>query len=125
MIRGEYTGALLALMWGSIGLVYGAEFAPKQHDPALYDVATYLWISWLAIWGATVSYLQKVKDRPSGFSMRVLAIEWITAPAAGILAFWAGESIDADRLLTASAVFMAGYAGRQFVARLDRAKEGR
>lgn len=119
---GEYTGALLAMAWSLAGVAVAAEVAPRHHDPAMYDVATYLWVSWLAIWGTTVSYLQRVKERPAGFSWRILAIEWVTAPAAGILAFWAGEAGEVDRLLTASSVFLAGYLGRQFVSRFERAR---
>ena len=120
MIGREYTGALLAMGWAVMGLAAGLDGAPKDHDPAQYALGTYLWVGWLSIWGATVSYLQKIKDRPAGFSWRILAIEWITAPAAGVLAFWAGEAMEADLLLTASSVFVAGYAGRQFVSRVER-----
>jgi hypothetical protein len=122
MSRGEYTGALLAMGWAAFGLAAGIDTAQHEHDPAQYELSTYLWVAWLAIWGATVSYLQKTKDRPGGFSWRILAIEWITAPAAGVLAFWAGEAMGADLLLTASSVFVAGYAGRQFVSRIERAE---
>lgn len=118
MIRSEYTGALLALTWAAVGLAAGE--TARIHDPALYEPTTYLWVCWLSIWGATVAYLQRIKERPAGFSWRILAIEWITAPAAGVLAFWAGEAMEADRLIVASSVFLAGYAGRQFVARIEK-----
>lgn len=103
-------------------------FEQSAHDPSGYSATTYLWVFWLSIWGATIAYLQRIKARPHSFSIITLLIEWVTAPAAGVLAFWACEAAQVDRLLMASSVLMAGYGGKRAVsfvgARIANKRDG-
>lgn len=106
------------LLMALIGVAYGADVFPHTgHDGAGdYGLSTYLWVSWLSIWGATIAYLQRIKTCSASFSWLTLLIEWITAPAAGVLAFWACEAAGVDRLLMASSVLVSGYAGKHVIA---------
>lgn len=117
MVRAALGGAMVCL----VTVLSAAASVPvhvpgPEKDPFGYDLLTYGWVLWLSLWGATVAYFQGIKNQgPSGFSFWVLFIEWLTAPAAGLSAFWLSEFFEQPRMLTAVFVFIFGYLGRNAV----------
>jgi hypothetical protein len=108
-----YLSSLLVMMF--FGVAH--DVVPVYSDPWDYPVHVYGWVIGLSLWGATIAYLQAIKmdSRRTSFSWRVLCVEWITAPAAGMLVFWGAESASTPRLVVASIVLCAGYAGKRVV----------
>jgi hypothetical protein len=112
-------GGVLLLTVVCTATAWGVDVFPcpaARADP--YGLLTYGWVAGLSLLGASASYLQRLADRPNAFSCRRAAAEASTAMSAGLCAFWGGESAGADLRLTAVAVVVAGYWGKQALERL-------
>lgn len=119
MGRENAWGGVLLLVLVCTATAWGVDVFPcpsTKADP--YGLLTYGWVAGLSILGASASYLQRMADRPCAFSASRAAAEASTSMVAGLCAFWGGEAAGADLRLTAVAVVVAGYWGKQAIERL-------
>lgn len=81
-----------------------------------YPALTYLWVLWLSFWGASVAYLQKIKQKgPKGFSLWVFFVEIFTASLVGLITFYLCELQQIDGRLTAINIALASHMGTRAI----------
>ena len=79
-------------------------------------IAVYLWVLWLSWWGASVAYLQRIKDRgPSGFSVWIFFIELLTAGFVGFVTYTLCDLQGLDQRMTSIVVAISGHMGTRAI----------
>lgn len=69
---------------------------------------TLLWATWLSCWGASVAYLQQLKDGQTKFSVIAFLTDNLTAMLAGYLSLHVCAYLKVDPVLVAPIIAIAG-----------------
>ena len=76
----------------------------------------YLWVLWLSWWGASVAYLQRIKDKgPSAFSFWAFGIELLTSGFVGYVTYTLCEVENLNPKVTSVIVAIAGHMGTRAI----------
>lgn len=93
-------------------------------DPLAYGIATYVWVMFLAFWGATVSFIQKVRAGHARiFNFMEFVGELTTAGFVAVLTFWGGEAAELSPLVTAILIGIASHMGTRGLFMAERVLE--
>lgn len=77
---------------------------------------TYIWVIWIAWWGAMVAYLHRLKTNDFvGFSWIALFTELTTSGLVGLMTFYLCDFGELDARITAVAVAVAGHMGTRAI----------
>ena len=95
-------------------------------DPLAYDILTWGWVIFLAVWGGVVNFLRKVRDGESRkFNFTELIGEICTSGFVGVMTFLLCEAASTDQLLTAVLVGISGHMGAKAIRFLELVVEKR
>lgn len=80
----------------------------------------YIWLIFLAVWGGTVNYLNRLKKSQAGFSVAELAGEWVISGFAGIMTAFICFEMGFSDYVTYAAAGISGHMGGKAVYFLEK-----
>lgn len=92
-----------------------------QNDPLNYPYTTYLWVLFVAFWGAIVSTLRRRKEGAKRFSIAEFVGDLTIAGFIGVVTFWLCEASHVPQVLTAALVGISGHLGTRAIMIIETA----
>lgn len=94
-----------------------------EKDPTTYELATYLWVFLLSMWGGAVSYIRRISEGRASPNKFIRFCEFmgeiLTSAFVGVITFYLCEAAGMSQLLTAVCVSVCGHMGTRAIYQLE------
>ncbi|KAF0812809.1 hypothetical protein IGB42_02652 [Andreprevotia sp. IGB-42] len=91
----------------------------KQVPEWLGEFLTYAWVVGLALFGGTVSYLNRLKAGQIKFSLISIVAELACSAFVGLMTFYLCQGVGLSLTTTAAVAGIAGHMGTRAIFRLE------
>jgi NhaP-type Na+/H+ or K+/H+ antiporter len=83
--------------------------------PLQYEWLTYAWVVALSAWGGVASYVRKIKDGKTRFSVSELVGEVCISAFVGVVTFFICESAQFNQVIAAAFIGISGHMGSRAI----------